>query len=47
VVVSDAAREIDVPLLPLAHLTGRRGAEEWLYRQRIAVEGAVAIEVMR
>ena len=47
VVVSDAGREIDVPLLPLAHLTGRRGAEEWLYRQRIAVEGAVAIEVLR
>ena len=47
VVLSDARREIDVPLAPLAHLTGRRGVEEWLYRQRIAVEGTVAIEVVR
>ena len=45
-VLSDAAREIDVPILPLAHLTGRRGVEEWLYRQRIAVEGAVTIEAV-
>ena len=27
-------------------LTGRRGVEEWLYRQRIVVEGKVAIEVV-
>ncbi len=47
VALSDARREIDVPLAPLAHLTGRRGVEEWLYRQRIVVEGAVAIEVVR
>jgi hypothetical protein len=46
VVLADAQREIDVPLLPLAQLTGRRGVAEWLYRQRIAVEGEVAIEAV-
>jgi hypothetical protein len=46
-VLSDAEREIDVSLARLAHLTGRRGVEEWLYRQRIAVEGKVAIELVR
>ena len=33
--------------LRVAHLTGRRGVEEWLYRQRIAVDGEVAIDVVR
>ena len=46
-VVAPGGTEADVPLLPLARLTGRRGAEEWLYRQRIAVEGEVAIDVVR
>jgi len=47
VVLSGDRREIDVPLPLVAHLTGRRGVEEWLYRQRLRVEGAVVIEVIQ
>ena len=44
VVLADAQREIDVPLATVAHLTGRRGVEEWLYRQRVATEGEITME---
>jgi hypothetical protein len=35
-----------VPVSLVAHLTGRRGVEERLYRQRIATEGDVAVEIL-
>jgi hypothetical protein len=47
VMLADAQREIDVALTPFAHVTGRRGVEEWLYRQRIETDGAVAVDVAR
>jgi hypothetical protein len=45
--VGAGGTEADVPLLPIAHLTGRRGVEEWLYRQGIEVEGPVTIGIVR
>jgi hypothetical protein len=44
--VVSGARDPDVPLVPVVRLTGRRGVEEWLYRQRIALEGDVAVRVV-
>jgi hypothetical protein len=46
-VVAAGGTEADVPLSPVAHLTGRRGVEEWLYRQRIEVDGPVVIAIVR
>jgi len=46
VALFDDRREIDVPLPLRSHLTGRRGVEEWLYRTRIGLEGAVTIEAV-
>ncbi len=46
-VVGPAGTEADVPLAPVAHLAGRRGVEEWLYRQRVAADRGVAFEIVR
>jgi hypothetical protein len=46
-VVATGSTEADLPLVPVAHLSGRRGVEEWLYRQRIAAARDVVIEIVR
>jgi hypothetical protein len=46
-VVAPGGTEADVPVSLAAHLAGRRGVEEWLYRQRIEASDGVAIAIVR
>jgi hypothetical protein len=44
-VVAGAA-DVDLPLVEVAHLTGRRGVEEWLYRQDVDAGRGLAMEIV-
>jgi hypothetical protein len=45
-VVSGAA-DVDLPLVEVAHLAGRRGVEEWLYRQEVDAGRGLTMEIVR
>jgi hypothetical protein len=45
-VVAGAA-DVDLPLVAVAHLTGRRGVEEWLYRQDVDAGFGLTMAIVR
>jgi hypothetical protein len=45
-VVGTGGTHADVPVSPVAHLAGRRGVEEWMYRQRIDTSDDVAVAIL-
>ena len=45
IALSPRGTRVDLPLRPLVTLTGRRGVQETLHRQRLAVDGAAVVRL--